>query len=191
MVGNHDFTKLSIITDAHLLHEGPKPDDSEGGTKVREWYTGQMYYRFNSMLTEGSFAMRFTEELSEVMTQHFQKLTAHLYAYTDVRTERKVVNLSAQKSYISLFLKHGLDEILVARTVANLSCGNPVKKCHSKAKIGLHTIGTMRKKIYLKIEKVIRNVNSSEEIRKLCSSNKPLEKELGNSLSQPNTTIGH
>ena len=31
----------------------------------------------------------------------------------------------------------------------------------------------------------IRNVNSNEEIRKLCSSNKQLEKELKDSLSQP------
>ena len=41
------------------------------------------------------------------------------------------------------------------------------------------------------MEKVIRNVNSSEEIRQLCSLNKQLEKELKNSLSQPKTTIDH
>ena len=35
------------------------------------------------------------------------------------------------------------------------------------------------------MEKVIRNVNSSEEIHQLCSLNKQLEKELKNSLSQP------
>lgn len=57
-------------------------------------------------------------------------------------------HLSVQKSYISIFLKHGFDEILVARTVANLSYRNPVKKYHSVANIGLQTIGTMRKKSF-------------------------------------------
>ena len=191
MVGDHDFTKLSLIPDVYLLHERPKPDGSEGSTKVGEWYRGQVYYRITSLLTEGSSAMRFTAELSEVMTQHFEKPTAHLYAYTDGGTERKVDNLSVQKSYISLFFKHDFDEILVARTVANLSYRNPVKKYHSVANISLQTIGTMRKKSSPEMEKVIRNIESSEEIRQLCSLNKQLEKELKNSLSQPKTTIDH
>ena len=71
--------------------------------------------------------------------------SSHLYLmhtfYTNVPK-----HLSVQKSYISLFLKHDFDEILVARTVANLSYRNPVKKYHSVANIGLQTIGTMKKK---------------------------------------------
>ena len=34
-------------------------------------------------------------------------------------------------------------------------------------------------------EKVVRNANSNEDICKLCSSNKQLEKELKESLPQP------
>ena len=67
MVGDHDFTKLLLITDAYLLHELPEPDDSEGSPKVGEWYTGQVYYRLKGMATEGSSAMCCTAELSEIM----------------------------------------------------------------------------------------------------------------------------
>ena len=44
MVGDHDFTELSLIPDAYLLHELLKTDDSEERPKAGEWYTGQVYY---------------------------------------------------------------------------------------------------------------------------------------------------
>ena len=94
MVGDHDFTKLSLIPEAYLLHELPEPDDSEGSPKVGEWYTGQLYYGLKNMVTEDSSAMRCAAELSEVTTQHFEKHLAHLYAYTDGGHECKVDNLS-------------------------------------------------------------------------------------------------
>ena len=137
------------------------------------------------MVTEGSTAMQCAAELSEVMIQHFEKLPAHFYAYTDGKAERKVDTLSVQKFYNSVFLKSEFDEILVARTAAKVSYRNPVERCHSIADLGLQTTGTMNKKMFPEIEKVICNVNSNNEIRKLCSCNKQLEKELKVSLPQP------
>ena len=72
MVGGHDFTKLSLIPDAYLLHQLPEPDDSEGSPKVGEWYTRQVHYGLKSIVTKGSSAMRCAAELPEVMTQHFE-----------------------------------------------------------------------------------------------------------------------
>ena len=57
-VADHDFTKLSLIPDAYLLHEIPESrdnltaeescDDIESGEKTcsGEWYTGQVFYGF-------------------------------------------------------------------------------------------------------------------------------------------------
>ena len=67
-VNDHDFTKLPLIHDAHLLHELPEPDDSERSPKVGEWYKGKVYYGLKSMVTEASSAMFCAAELSEVMT---------------------------------------------------------------------------------------------------------------------------
>ena len=107
------------------------------------------------MVTEGSTAMQCAAELSEVMIQHFEKLPAHFYAYTDGKAERKVDTFSVQKFYNSVFLKSEFDEILVARTAAKVSYRNPVERCHSIADLGLQTTGTMNKKMFPEIEKVI------------------------------------
>ena len=116
MVSDHDFTKLSLLLDTYLLHELPELDNSEGSSKVGEWYTGQVYYGLKCMVIQGSSAMHCTVELSEVMTLHFEKLSAHVYAYIDGGPEHKVDNSSVQKLYISLFLKHDFDEILIFLT---------------------------------------------------------------------------
>ena len=57
--------------------------------------------------------MRCATEPSKVMIQYLEKLPACCYAYTDTVPECKVDNLLFKKSYISLFLKHGFDKILV------------------------------------------------------------------------------
>ena len=88
-----------------------------------------------------------------------------------------------------IFLKHDFDEILVTRMTANLLYKNPVERCHPIENLSLVRIGTMWKKMSLELEKVIYNVNSNQEIRELCSSNKQLEKELKGSLSQPKALI--
>ena len=110
MIGDHDFTKLSFIPDAYLLHELPEPDDSEGSPKVGEWYTGQVYYGLKEYVTGDSSVMYWTAGLSEVMILHFEKLPACLCAYTDGGSERKVDSSSVQKSYISVLSKHDFDD---------------------------------------------------------------------------------
>ena len=64
---DHDFSKLFIIPDAYLLHKIPennelmdeKVDDDllDKGSRLGEWYSGQVFYGFKSMVSEGSNAM--------------------------------------------------------------------------------------------------------------------------------------
>ena len=82
MIGDHHFIKLSLTPVAYLLHELPKLDDSEESPKVGEWYTGQVYYRLKSMVTEGFSGIHCAAEPSEVTTQQFEKHLAHLYPCT-------------------------------------------------------------------------------------------------------------
>ena len=77
------------------------------------------------------------------------------------------------------------EEILIARTAANLSYRNPVERVHAIANLGLQSVGLMRKAVPQNMENVIRNSNSNDEIRKLCSKNNDLEIELKKSLDQP------
>ena len=65
---DHDFSKLFIIPDAYLLHEilendelmDEKVDDDllDKGSRLGEWYSGQVFYGFKSMVSEGSSAMQ-------------------------------------------------------------------------------------------------------------------------------------
>ena len=53
---DHDFSKLSIIPSAYLLHEIPKKDELtdekddddwlDKGSHLGEWYSGQVFYGF-------------------------------------------------------------------------------------------------------------------------------------------------
>ena len=81
---DHDFSKLSIIPDAYLLHEIPLKDeltDEKGdddlldkGSRLGEWYSGKVVHRFKSKVSEGSSAMRCDSEIPDVMTEHFDKI---------------------------------------------------------------------------------------------------------------------
>ena len=68
-----------------------------------------------------------------------------LYVYSGGGPERKTDNLSVQKLYMALFLKHNFGEVFIARTTASLSYHNPVEKVHSIANLELQSIGLMRK----------------------------------------------
>ena len=56
------------------------------------------------------------------------------------------INLSVQISFIGLFLHHDMDEVLVCRSTAGLSCCNPVERVHTIANLMLQSVGIMRRK---------------------------------------------
>ena len=99
LLTNHDFSKLSIIPDAHLLHEIPEKDELadekvddgllDKGSRLGEWYSGQVFYGFKSMVSEGSSVMRCAAEIADVMAEHFDKTQTSLYVYSDAGLENK------------------------------------------------------------------------------------------------------
>ena len=130
-VGDHDFS-ISFILDAYLLHEIPdqeteistlesnEDDNTSMAKSSKNWYTGQVYYGIKNMVTECSTAMRCAAMFGKIISQYFNVFPPRIYAYTDGGPERKVDNLPAQKSYISIFLYRDIDERLVVCTAANL-----------------------------------------------------------------------
>ena len=85
-----------------------------------------------------------------------------MYVRSDSGPE--IDNLSVQKLYIGLFLQHNFEEVLIARTAANLSCHNPVERVHSIANLGLQSTGLMRKWMSKNFEKLMHNANSKDKI---------------------------
>ena len=99
VVANHHYSRLSFLPDAYLLHDIPDSenvdevtteescDDVVFGKKscLGGWYSGQVFYGFKSMITEGSNAMRCVVEISELTTQHFNEIPPCLYVYIDLQ----------------------------------------------------------------------------------------------------------
>ena len=141
------------------------------------------------MVSEGSTAMRCAAEFGELMKEQFETIPPYFYVYSDCGPEKKTDNLSVQKSYIAFFLLHSFEEILIARTAADLSHRNPAERVHAITNLGLQSVGLMRKAMPQNMENVIRNSNSNVEIRKLYSKNNDLEIELKKSLDQPKKLI--
>ena len=72
-VGDHDFSKVSLIPDVILIHSIPENEEEEQeGTEwnmqsVGKWYTGKVFYSVKDMPTQGSSAMRGAAEVNTVL----------------------------------------------------------------------------------------------------------------------------
>ena len=198
-VGDHDFSKISIIPDAILVHDIPhmntyqqdEEEDSDtesdtNGVSNHSWYRGQVYYAFKNMVLEDSTAVRGVVELGTTIESHYGNICPpRFYVVTDGGGDRRVDYLSVQKALISLFLYHDFDEIIAIRTAAGLSYRNPVERVHSIANLGLQSVGMMRARMAPQMERAIKNRNSNAELRKCCKENEELSNGLSESLAVP------
>ena len=100
------------------MHYIPKSEEGDGERnkeRIREWYTGQVYYSIKDMTTEGSSAVRGAAELSKALEEEYGDLIpSRLYLYTDGGGDRNDTHFKVQKSLMALFMMHDLDEIVSA-----------------------------------------------------------------------------
>ena len=179
-VADHDFSKLSLIPDAIFVQDIPKPqhfkpaDEYLHDDSKNSWLRGQIYHGVKNMVTQASTALTEVAEMGKILD--FEGSQAfRVFAITD--------DLFAQKSLIGLFLRHDMDEVLVCRPAAGLSCSNPVERVHAIANFGLQSVGIMRQKMSADMEERIINRNSNEELRKAIERHEELKPALGNSSS--------
>lgn len=198
-VGDHDFSKLSVIPDAVLVHQIPSfnlsdaPDIDESdqvveGTKSNgSWYAGNVYYTFKNMALEGSTAIREVVEMGRVLETEYvdRDIPERFYLITDGGGDRNITNISVIKPLVALFRKYDFDELIAIRTAAGLSFYNPVERHHARANLGLQAVGMMRSKMNDDLERILKKCNSNKEIRKACSTNVSLSEGIKTSLEQP------
>ena len=182
-VGDHDFSKISLIPDAILLQDIPKQNnvesgeenDVEEGRSDQSWYRGQVYYAIKSMVTEGSTAWRCMVELGNVLQQHYAKVPPSVYVYSDGGGDRRMTFLQVQLATIGLFFVNDLDEVVIARTAAGCSFRNPVERCHCVANLGLQGVGLMRDQMPPDMERIMSTCSSNADIRNKCDGNAKFE----------------
>ena len=109
-VGEHDFSKTSLIPDAILIQAilVPQTNDTsetsetvEGSTE-KSWYRGQVFYGVKSMVSEGSTAWRCIVELGKTLELEYETIPGRIYCYTDGGGDRRMTFIQVQLAVISV-----------------------------------------------------------------------------------------
>ena len=157
-VGDHDFTKFSIVPSVVLLINIPdRIEDS--------WYRGQVMVGFKDAVFESSSPLRHATELSSIIRSKEEYRKPVLFVYSDGGPDHRITYVSVQVSLIAVFLILDLDFICAVRTAPSHSWGNPVERVMSTLNLGLQCVGLMREKGNDAFEKEATKCNSLSALR--------------------------
>lgn len=160
-VGDHDFTKFSLIPSVTLSVEIPQ-DVTES------WYSGDVFIGLKEGVFEPSSPHRHMAELQGVI-ESSSLLTnkSALFLYSDGGPDHRLTYLSVQLSLISLYLALYLDFLCAARTAPCHSWRNPAERVMSVINLGLQCVGLMRSEMNQEKEAVVANCNNTTQLRQI------------------------
>lgn len=162
-VGDHDFTKFSIIPSISFFIN--IPESIEGS-----WYEGEVYVGYKDAVLQPSSALRHATELHDILLRKVGNKTI-LLLYSDGGHDHRLTYFSVQLSLVALFLNLDLDLLVVGRTAPHHSWRNPVEWIMSVINLGLQCVGMMRKEASAAFEKAIKNANNLKAIRSAVNEN--------------------
>ena len=128
-VGDHDFTKFSIILSLTMFVGIPNNIHDS-------WYRGQVMVGFKDAVFEASSPMRHATELSQTLNKSVELCKSILFMYPDQR----LIYVSVQVSLIAIFKMLNLDFLYAARTAPAHSWRKRVERIMSKLNIGLQCV---------------------------------------------------
>ena len=163
-VGDHDFSKFSLIPSVTLLVDIPV-------TMTGSWYRGQVHIGIKDAIFEPSSPLRHATELYHYLLPNMVGRHA-LFIYFDGGPDHRLTYVSVQLSLIALFLNLDLDLLVAARTAPSHSWANPVERVMSTINLDLQCVGVMRKKMEDEDEKVFERSKNLKELRANCIDNK-------------------
>ena len=172
-VGDHDFTKFSIVPSVSLSVD--IPEDIAGS-----WYSGQVHIGFKEGVFEPSSPHRHMTELYQMVKDNDKPV---MFIYSDGGPDHRLTYLSVQLSIIALYLKLNLDFICAARTAPCHSWRNPAERVMSIVNLGLQCIGPMRQKMPTNLEGVVSSCNNLSELRKAAETMPTLVEAVQESIS--------
>ena len=175
-VGDHDFTKYSIIPSVAFFIDVPENVSDS-------WYNGQVYVLLKEAAFEPSSAVRHATELSKIIESNYTPVPPVLFLYTDGGPDHNLTHVAVQLSVIALFLYLDLDFICASRTCPYQSWRNPVERIMSVLNLGLQCIGLMREKMGEDFEKLSSRCNSLADLRKMAKGNPSFAGTVADSMS--------
>ena len=177
MVGDHDFSKVSLLPSVTLIHEIP---DSIDGS----FYRGQPYCCLKFMPTSPSTPLRHMAELSKIHPEN----KPVLLLFSDGGPDHNVSFVSVQISLIAYFRYGNLDQLIALRTAPGHSYRNPVERINAILNLALQAVGMMRKEMSKEMEDLFKKCGTLKKIRKQMESNPELEEALLDSV-QPTIVL--
>lgn len=175
-VGDHDFTKFSIVPSVVLLIDIPEKIDES-------WYHGQVLVGFKDAAFESSSPFRHATELSMILKSKEEYYKPVLFLYSDGGPDHRITYVSVQLSLIALFLALDLDFICAVRTAPSHSWSNPVERIMSILNLGLQCVGLMREKGDDEFEKVAAKCNSLSTLREAAKKDPAFQEAAVDSLT--------
>ena len=158
-VGDHDFTKFSIVPSVVLINDIPhEVEDS--------WYCGRVIVTLKEASFEPSTPLRHVTELRKILTSRDDIIKPILCIYSDGGPDHRVTYLSVKVSLILLFRALDLDYLLAVQTAPYNSWRNPVERVMATLNIGLQSVGLMRKAGDDAFERLAAACNSLKDLRK-------------------------
>jgi DNA-directed RNA polymerase subunit RPC12/RpoP len=185
-VTDHDYSKISLIPDANFFQTIPL-------TNEESWYRGQVFYSIKDMALQGSTAYRGVVELSSAFDSFYDAdaTPQRLFLYADGGGDRLMSHLKVQKALIALFLHQDFDEVIAARPAAYQSFRNPVERCHAVTNLALQGIGVVRQRMSHQMERLMKNCNGNEDVRKQCEANLEFREAYRESIRDTKELIEH
>ena len=157
-VGDHDFTKFSIIPSVVLVIDLPERIEDS-------WYRGQVLVGFKDAAFESPSPVRHATELSMILRSKEEYCKPVLFVYSDGGPDHRITFVLVQISLIALFLLLDLDFICAVRTAPSHSWSNPVERVMSTLNLGLQCVGLMREKGEDEFEKEAAKCNKLSALR--------------------------
>ena len=151
-VGDHDFTKFSVVPSVSFVIK--IPEAVEGC-----WYEGEVHVGYKDAVFQPSYALHHATELHSILTSKIGNKSI-LFVYADGGPDHRLTFFSVQLTLVALFLNLDLDLLGVGITAPNHSWRNPVERIMSVINLGLQCVGMMRKESSSEFEKAIKNANN-------------------------------
>ena len=157
-VGDHDFTKFSIVPSVMLIVD--IPDDIKDS-----WYRCQVQVGFKDAAFEPSSPIRRATELSHVLSSSDECCKLVLFMYSDGGPDHRLTYVSVQVSLIAIFKRLDLDLLCAARTAPAHSWRNLVERVMSTLNLGLQCVRLMWEKGDDEFEAKAERCNSLATLR--------------------------
>ena len=181
-VADHDHTKCSVVPSVVMVCSIPP-------TIEESFYRGRVFVGIKDCLFEPSSPIRHATELNKILDSSGSINTPILLLYSDGGPDHRLTYLTAQISYICLFVLRNLDLLCAVRTPPYHSWKNPVERVMSILNLALHSVGLIRAHMGDEFEALVKSCSSMKDIRAIADQQPRLKEALRDSGASEDPTF--